>query len=221
MERRWQGHADRPLTERGREQARALAERLADVNLEAVYARPASGMGDGGGGGGSARGRVVQVPELREVDVGSWSASRATSAPNASLDAFTRWQEGGSGWEDGELHEEMGECIGHGPAARRRAPGRRDPRRLARRACPRGARPCPRRGHRYSPPHRLPADERPSLRCLRGERAHCPHRGDVGTRRGRRGEPHRLPQRLSTPTTSNCLFTPRTPTRSAAIAITS
>ena len=33
VERRWQGHADRPLTERGREQARALAERLAEVDV--------------------------------------------------------------------------------------------------------------------------------------------------------------------------------------------
>ena len=35
--KRWQGHADRPLTELGREQARALAERLADTELDAVY----------------------------------------------------------------------------------------------------------------------------------------------------------------------------------------
>src|SRR4029079_5978402 len=35
--RRWQGHADRPLTEKGREHARALAERLRHVELDAVY----------------------------------------------------------------------------------------------------------------------------------------------------------------------------------------
>nr|MBA2358134.1 histidine phosphatase family protein [Actinomycetota bacterium] len=34
---RWQGHADRPLTERGREQALALAERLDRVPLDSVY----------------------------------------------------------------------------------------------------------------------------------------------------------------------------------------
>ena len=36
-ERRWQGHSDRPLNERGWAQARALAERLDATRLEAVY----------------------------------------------------------------------------------------------------------------------------------------------------------------------------------------
>ena len=35
-DRRWQGHADRPLTDLGREQARALADRLA-TELDAVF----------------------------------------------------------------------------------------------------------------------------------------------------------------------------------------
>ena len=35
--RRLQGHSDRPLNDTGREQARALAEELADERLEAVY----------------------------------------------------------------------------------------------------------------------------------------------------------------------------------------
>src|ERR671933_115137 len=36
-ENRWQGHADRPLTERGRRQAEALADRLGHIQLDAVY----------------------------------------------------------------------------------------------------------------------------------------------------------------------------------------
>ena len=35
--RRWQGHADRPLTEKGRAQARALAARHEHNELDAVY----------------------------------------------------------------------------------------------------------------------------------------------------------------------------------------
>lgn len=34
---RWQGHADVPLNEMGRQQARALADRLADWPIEAIY----------------------------------------------------------------------------------------------------------------------------------------------------------------------------------------
>src|SRR2546430_15797972 len=34
--RRWQGHADRPLTDRGRAQATALAERLAGIARDAA-----------------------------------------------------------------------------------------------------------------------------------------------------------------------------------------
>ena len=36
-ERRWQGHADVPLNEHGREQARALAEQLAGESIDAIY----------------------------------------------------------------------------------------------------------------------------------------------------------------------------------------
>src|SRR2546430_17237581 len=37
--RRWQGHADRPLTDRGRAQATALAERLPEIGLDAAHSR--------------------------------------------------------------------------------------------------------------------------------------------------------------------------------------
>ena len=35
--RRWQGFADRPLTERGRAQAEELAARLVEIPLDAIY----------------------------------------------------------------------------------------------------------------------------------------------------------------------------------------
>src|SRR5262245_65615545 len=72
-EHRVQGHTDVPLNENGREQARALAERLVDVPLAAIYASDlararetaeivARRLGLG----------VVLDPGLREKNFGSW-----------------------------------------------------------------------------------------------------------------------------------------------------
>lgn len=112
VERRWQGHADRPLTERGREQAHVLAERLKDVELEAVYASDLRRAWETAAAVAARRGlEVVRLPELREVDVGSWSGFTRDECAERFPDAFAHWQEGGSGWEDGESYEEMGERI--------------------------------------------------------------------------------------------------------------
>ena len=112
VERRWQGHADRPLTARGREQAHALAERLADVELEVVYASDLRRAWETAEAVAAPRGlEVVRLPELREVDVGSWCGFTRDECAGRFPDAFARWQEGGTGWEDGESYEEMGERI--------------------------------------------------------------------------------------------------------------
>jgi broad specificity phosphatase PhoE len=71
---RYQGHADQPLNDAGREQARELARRLRDVDLDAVYTsdlRRAAETAEI-----IVEGRdvpVVRERGLREVDVGSWS----------------------------------------------------------------------------------------------------------------------------------------------------
>jgi broad specificity phosphatase PhoE len=112
VERRWQGHADRPLTERGHEQARLLAERLVDVELDAVYASDLRRAWETAEAVAATRGlHVVRLPELREVNVGSWSGFTRDECSERFPDAFLRWQQGGSGWEDGESYEEMGERI--------------------------------------------------------------------------------------------------------------
>ena len=112
VERRWQGHADRPLTERGREQARTLAERLADVPLDAVYASDLRRAWETAEAVAAPRGlEVVRLRELREVDVGSWSGFTRDECADRFPDAFLRWQEGGSGWDDGESYEDMGVRI--------------------------------------------------------------------------------------------------------------
>jgi len=112
VERRWQGHADRPLTERGREQAARLAARLADVELDAIYASDLRRAWETAEAVARSRGiEVVRLPELREVDVGSWCGLTRDECAELYPDAFARWQAGGSGWNKGESYEDMGERI--------------------------------------------------------------------------------------------------------------
>ena len=112
VERRWQGHADRPLTDRGRGQAQDLAARLARVQLDAVYSSDLRRAWETAEAVASAKGLdVVRLPELREVDVGSWSGLTRDECEARFPEAFARWRAGGSGWDDGESYEEMGERI--------------------------------------------------------------------------------------------------------------
>ena len=112
VERRWQGHADRPLTDRGRGQAQNLAARLAGVDLDAVYSSDLRRAWETADAVASAKGLdVIRLPELREVDVGSWSGLTRDECEARFPEAFARWRAGGSGWDDGESYEEMGERI--------------------------------------------------------------------------------------------------------------
>jgi broad specificity phosphatase PhoE len=106
--RRWQGHADRPLTEKGRAQARALAERLAHVALDAVYSSDLRRAADTAAEVARTQGlEVIELPELREVDVGSWSGLTRDQAEERFPEGFARWREGFPGWDDGESYEQM------------------------------------------------------------------------------------------------------------------
>jgi broad specificity phosphatase PhoE len=110
--RRWQGFADRPLTDRGREQAAALAERLADIALDAVYASDLQRARDTAEAVARAQGlEAIQLRELREVDVGSWSGLTREEAEARFPDGFRRWQNGGTGWDDGETYDRMSERV--------------------------------------------------------------------------------------------------------------
>ena len=111
-EHRWQGQADRPLTERGREQAQTLAERLAHMELDAVYSSDLRRAFDTANAVAEKQGLDVQVTEeLREVDVGSWSGLTQEEAEERFPDGFRRWRAGFPGWDDGETYEEMTDRV--------------------------------------------------------------------------------------------------------------
>jgi broad specificity phosphatase PhoE len=107
-ERRWQGHADRPLTEKGRAQSEALAARLAHIDLDAVYSSDLRRARETAAVVAAAQGlEVDERADLREVDVGSWSGLTRTEAEERFPEGFGRWRRGFPGWEDGESYEAM------------------------------------------------------------------------------------------------------------------
>jgi broad specificity phosphatase PhoE len=106
--KRWQGHADRPLTERGREQARALAERLGHIELDAVYSSDLQRARDTAAVVAESQELELRIePDLREVDVGSWSGLTRAEAEERFPEGFARWSAGFPGWEDGETYDDM------------------------------------------------------------------------------------------------------------------
>jgi broad specificity phosphatase PhoE len=110
--KRWQGQADRPLTDLGRRQAEELADRLADTELDAVYASDLRRAADTADAVARRRGlKVRTTPELREVDVGAWSGLTRAEAEAQFPEAYARWLEGGEGWDDGETYEQLANRV--------------------------------------------------------------------------------------------------------------
>jgi probable phosphoglycerate mutase len=102
-EGRWQGHADPPLNETGRRQARELADRLADMPLDAIYSSDLRRAFETAEIVAARKGMAPQpVASLREVDVGSWSGlTRAEIAERFP----------GMDTHDGETREEHGRRL--------------------------------------------------------------------------------------------------------------
>ena len=70
----WQGHGDPPLNDLGRRQAAELAERLADVAVDALYSSDLRRAYETAEIIGVAKGLEITVePDLREIDIGAWS----------------------------------------------------------------------------------------------------------------------------------------------------
>jgi probable phosphoglycerate mutase len=97
-DRRWQGHADPPLNDAGRAQAQELAGSLGGEGLEAIYSSDLRRAYETAEIVGAALGLpVTSDPDLREIDVGSWSG-------------LTRAQLEGRIW-DGETREAHAERV--------------------------------------------------------------------------------------------------------------
>jgi broad specificity phosphatase PhoE len=112
VEKRFQGHTDRPLTKHGREQAHSLAALVAREKIDAVYTSPLSRARETAEIVAAGTGlEPVALPELREVDTGNWSGLSRTDVEARFPEGFARWRSGGSGWEDGETYEEMAERV--------------------------------------------------------------------------------------------------------------
>jgi broad specificity phosphatase PhoE len=109
---RFQGHADPPLNDRGREQAAQLGKTLADESLAAVYSSPLQRAHETAELVAEPHGlAVLPVDGLREVDVGSWEALTRDEVEHRYPEQFRRWLDYQQGWTDGETYEQMGARV--------------------------------------------------------------------------------------------------------------
>jgi broad specificity phosphatase PhoE len=96
-EGRVQGTLDTPLSERGREQARALAEAVGGLGLRALYSSHQQRAHDTAQIVGE---RVALDPvvdeRLAESDRGSWEGRRLTEIESEEPEAFAAWHRGGA-----------------------------------------------------------------------------------------------------------------------------
>ena len=102
LERRVQGHTDRPLNETGRAQARALAAELSDERLTAVYSSDLVRAHETAAIVAEPHGLEVTVlPDLRERDFGTWEGLTDDEIRNRFPQAST------GHWGDAETPAEM------------------------------------------------------------------------------------------------------------------
>ncbi len=92
---RFQGHADPPLNDLGREQARALADLLEQEPLDAIYSSYLRRAHETAQIIAERKGLRVSVdPELRERDVGQWTGLTVAEIEERFPDQIRLWREG-------------------------------------------------------------------------------------------------------------------------------
>ena len=111
---RWQGHADRPLNDAGRAQARKLAAELDDEPIAAVYSSDLARARETAEIIAAPRSLPVRTDaRLREVDIGRWSGLTLPEVEERYPRAVTRWRAGDPthSFEEGETYAAMGERV--------------------------------------------------------------------------------------------------------------
>jgi broad specificity phosphatase PhoE len=109
---RFQGQADPPLNERGRAQAAELAELVAGDAVGAVYSSPLRRAYETAEiVAARLRLPVVPLEGLREIDVGEWQGLTRSEVERRYPEAFARWLEFDTGWQEGESYEALGERV--------------------------------------------------------------------------------------------------------------
>lgn len=119
---RYAGQTDSPLTDRGRAQAEAVADALADARIDRVVSSDLSRARDTATAIARRRGLDVEaIRELREVDMGEAAGKQFEDArqhPDWTPDGFLRWPAGES------LEEALGRALAVLDRLVRESPGR-------------------------------------------------------------------------------------------------
>jgi alpha-ribazole phosphatase len=95
-ERRFQGQLDVPLNDTGREQARALAERVRDEHVAALYSSPLVRASETAEIVGAAIGLEPRLDDrLKEIDVGDWQERLKPDIERDEPEAWAAFQAAG------------------------------------------------------------------------------------------------------------------------------
>jgi broad specificity phosphatase PhoE len=110
--RRFQGHADSPLNDTGREQARRAANYLAQAHIQAIIASDLQRAYDTA----SIVGQALRLPvstdhRLREIDVGDWQGKTYEEIQDGEQIAFWQLRRNDNDFRfpGGESHAELGQ----------------------------------------------------------------------------------------------------------------
>ncbi len=111
-ERRWQGHADRPLTATGQRQAALLAPLVAALEPVAIHSSDLARAVATAAPAAALLGlSVVEHTALREIDTGSWTGRSVPEIRTDDPTAMERHEAGETSWAGGETFQHMHDRV--------------------------------------------------------------------------------------------------------------